>query len=98
MAIKSFHMPVPIINYNLNFQNIIKSSNTILDINYQKEWRRISDLTGKGAEHLVQQFDKYISVLAESQHDTYTSPFEIVTRDMGKNLFIYRSALLGEVS
>ncbi|XP_045488378.1 protocadherin-like wing polarity protein stan isoform X3 [Pieris rapae] len=63
-------------------RNIIKSSNTILDLNYQKEWRRISDLTGKGAEHLVQQFDKYISVLAESQHDTYTSPFEIVTSDM----------------
>ncbi|CAF4901464.1 unnamed protein product [Pieris macdunnoughi] len=63
-------------------RNIIKSSNTILHLNYQKEWRRISDLTGKGAEHLVQQFDKYISVLAESQHDTYTSPFEIVTSDM----------------
>ncbi|XP_045493580.1 protocadherin-like wing polarity protein stan [Colias croceus] len=63
-------------------RNIITSSNTILNSQYQREWRRISELTGRGSEHLMQQFDKYISVLAESQHDTYTNPFEIVTSDM----------------
>ncbi|CAH2107056.1 unnamed protein product [Euphydryas editha] len=63
-------------------RNIIKSSNTILNIRYEKEWNRIRELTGFGVEHLLQQFDKYIAVLAESQHDTYTSPFEIVTSDL----------------
>ncbi|CAK1552868.1 unnamed protein product [Leptosia nina] len=63
-------------------RNIIKSSNTILTSKYQKEWTRIRQLTGRGVEHVVQKFDKYISVLAESQHDTYTSPFEIVTSDL----------------
>lgn len=66
-----------------HLQNIIKSANTILNMEYEKEWQRIRKLTGHGAEHLLQKFDKYISVLAESQHDTYTSPFEIVTSDLG---------------
>ncbi|XP_013196318.2 protocadherin-like wing polarity protein stan [Amyelois transitella] len=63
-------------------KNIIKSANTILNLDYEKEWRRIRQLTGHGMEELLQKFDKYISVLAESQHDTYTSPFEIVTSDL----------------
>ncbi|XP_026490100.2 protocadherin-like wing polarity protein stan isoform X1 [Vanessa tameamea] len=63
-------------------RNIIKSSNTILNNGYEKEWHRIRELTGRGVEHLLQQFDKYIAVLAESQHDTYTSPVEIVTSDL----------------
>ncbi|CAH2075509.1 unnamed protein product, partial [Iphiclides podalirius] len=63
-------------------RNIMKSANTILNIEYEKEWQRITKLTGHGVEHLMQKFDKYISVLAESQHDTYTSPFEIVTSDL----------------
>lgn len=64
---------------------MIKTSNTILNIQYAKEWQRIRELTGHGMELLLQRFDKYIAVLAESQHDTYTSPFEIVTSDLGKN-------------
>ncbi|XP_026328508.1 protocadherin-like wing polarity protein stan isoform X2 [Hyposmocoma kahamanoa] len=63
-------------------RNIIKSANTILNSQYQKEWKRIKDITGHGVDHLLQKFDKYIAILAESQHDTYTSPFEIVTSDM----------------
>ncbi|KAI5643827.1 hypothetical protein NE865_04223 [Phthorimaea operculella] len=63
-------------------KNIIKSANTILDIQYSREWRRIRTLTGRGIELLLQKLDKYIAVLAESQHDTYTNPFEIVTSDM----------------
>ncbi|KAL0891925.1 hypothetical protein ABMA27_015170 [Loxostege sticticalis] len=63
-------------------RNIMKSSNTILSQSYSKEWLRIRQLTGQGIEELLQKYDKYIAVLAESQHDTYTSPFEIVTSDL----------------
>ncbi|KOB74665.1 Protocadherin-like wing polarity protein stan, partial [Operophtera brumata] len=63
-------------------RNVIKSANTILCEQYEKEWRRIKELTGHGVELLLTKFDKYIAVLAESQHDTYTSPFEIVTSDL----------------
>lgn len=40
-------------------------------------------------ELLLEKFDKYIAILAESQHDTYTSPFEIVTSDLGEFFFEY---------
>ncbi|XP_037874856.1 protocadherin-like wing polarity protein stan [Bombyx mori] len=63
-------------------RNLLKSTNTILNVEYEREWKRIRELTGHGAELLVQKFDEYIAVLAESQHDTYTSPFEIVTKDV----------------
>ncbi|XP_063379045.1 protocadherin-like wing polarity protein stan [Cydia fagiglandana] len=63
-------------------RNIMKSANTILNAKYSREWRRIRQLTGRGVERLLQKFDQYIAVLAESQHDTYTSPFEIVTSDL----------------
>lgn len=63
-------------------KNIIISANTILNTKYALQWRRIEDMSGHGVEYLLQMFDKYIAILAESQHDTYTSPFEIVTSDM----------------
>ncbi|XP_022815994.1 protocadherin-like wing polarity protein stan isoform X3 [Spodoptera litura] len=63
-------------------RNVIKSANTILNEQYTKQWSRIRELTGHGMELLLQRFDNYIAVLAESQHDTYTSPFEIVTSDL----------------
>ncbi|KAJ0179731.1 hypothetical protein K1T71_004322 [Dendrolimus kikuchii] len=63
-------------------RNIIKSANTILNLQYEKCWCRIRELTGHGMELLLEKFDKYIAILAESQHDTYTSPFEIITSDL----------------
>ncbi|XP_041976162.1 protocadherin-like wing polarity protein stan isoform X2 [Aricia agestis] len=63
-------------------RNIIKTANTVMNVEYEKEWERIRELTGTGVENLLQEFDKYIAVLAESQHDTYTNPFEIVTSDL----------------
>ncbi|RVE52505.1 hypothetical protein evm_002899 [Chilo suppressalis] len=63
-------------------RNIVKSSNVIMEGSYASEWRRIRQRTGHGVEQLLQMYDKYIAVLAESQHDTYTSPFEIATSDL----------------
>ncbi|KAF9822527.1 hypothetical protein SFRURICE_010278 [Spodoptera frugiperda] len=63
-------------------RNVIKSANTILNEQYTRQWSRVRELTGHGMELLLQRFDNYIAVLAESQHDTYTSPFEIVTSDL----------------
>ncbi|XP_072940790.1 protocadherin-like wing polarity protein stan [Epargyreus clarus] len=63
-------------------RNIIKSSNTILNAQYAREWRRLERAGGRGAARLLQLLDGYIATLARSQHDTYTSPFEIVTSDM----------------
>jgi len=32
-------------------------------------------------------FNRYITTLAQSQEDTYTSPFEVVADNMGENIF-----------
>lgn len=56
----------------------------ILDSKYLDHWMRIKELTGNGAEKLVSIIEKYINVLSESQHDTYTNPFEIVSPNLGK--------------
>jgi cadherin EGF LAG seven-pass G-type receptor 1 len=51
---------------------------------YRAHWDRITDLTGETAEDLVLSFDRYIATLAQSQEDTYTSPFEVVADNMGE--------------
>lgn len=54
---------------------------------YKDHWDRITDLTGETAEDLVLSFDRYIATLAQSQEDTYTSPFEVVADSMGESSF-----------
>lgn len=45
-------------------------------------------MTGLGAEHLTSLVENYINILSISQHDTYTNPFEIVSPNMGKYLYM----------
>lgn len=52
---------------------------------YSQHWERIRELTGEGAEKLISVLEDYINVLSESQHDTYTNPFEIVSSNLSKN-------------
>jgi hypothetical protein len=68
-------------------QNIVRTASTILDTKYRDHWNRVTDLTGETAEDLVLSFDRYIATLAQSQEDTYTSPFEVVADNMGKTSF-----------
>jgi cadherin EGF LAG seven-pass G-type receptor 1 len=68
-------------------QNIVRTASTILDTKYKDHWNRVTDLTGETAEDLVLSFDRYIATLAQSQGDTYTSPFEVVADNMGETNF-----------
>lgn len=67
-------------------RNLVESAGTILDNRYLIEWNRLSDLTQRSASDLVDAFGKYLAVLARSQHDTYTNPFEIVHENMAFGL------------
>jgi hypothetical protein len=58
---------------------------------YKDHWNRVTALTGETAEDLVLSFDRYIATLAQSQEDTYTSPFEAVADNMGEVDFKNRS-------
>ncbi|XP_001961249.3 protocadherin-like wing polarity protein stan isoform X3 [Drosophila ananassae] len=69
-------------------KNLVDAASVILDRKYEAEWRRATELIQRGPEDLVDAFNKYLVVLARSQHDTYTSPFEIVQPNMALGLDI----------
>jgi Domain of unknown function (DUF3497). len=71
----------------VDLQNLVQTASTILDVTYRDHWHRVTDLTGETAEDLVLSFNRYIATLAQSQEDTYTSPFEVVADNMGETIF-----------
>lgn len=64
--------------------DIVHSANVILDSKYLHHWLRIKTLTDGRAEYMIDSIKTYINILSESQHDTYTNPFEIVAPNIGK--------------
>lgn len=71
-----------------SLQDIVNSVSVILDSKYGDHWRRIKELTEGSAEELIAAIEVYINILSESQHDTYTNPFEIVLPNTG-NFFLF---------
>lgn len=69
-------------------KHLVESAGVILDHRYKSEWKRLTELTQRGPNDLVDAFNKYMTVLARSQHDTYTNPFEIVHTNMALGLDI----------
>lgn len=58
--------------------DVVHSVSIILNSKYLNHWMRIKSLTSGRAEYLIDSIKTYINILSESQHDTYTNPFEIV--------------------
>lgn len=83
-------------------RNLVESTSIVLDEKYIPEWKRLRELTTRGPNDLVDAFNKYLVVLARSQHDTYTNPFEIAHKNMvlgldivtAESLFGYEPQLL----
>ncbi|XP_037887303.1 protocadherin-like wing polarity protein stan isoform X2 [Glossina fuscipes] len=69
-------------------KNLVDAASVILDRKYAEEWKRASELIQRGPDDLVDAFNKYMVVLARSQHDTYTNPFEIVQPNVALGLDI----------
>ncbi|KAL7022348.1 hypothetical protein ACKWTF_012208 [Chironomus riparius] len=69
-------------------RNLVEAASIILDAKYSNEWKRLKELTTRGPNDLIDAFNKYLVVLARSQHDTYTTPFEIVHNNMALGLDI----------
>ncbi|XP_055850573.1 protocadherin-like wing polarity protein stan isoform X3 [Episyrphus balteatus] len=69
-------------------KNLVDSASVILDKKYEKEWKRAMELIQRTPDDLIDAFNKYMIVLARSQHDTYTNPFEIVQKNMVMGLDI----------
>ncbi|XP_065166570.1 LOW QUALITY PROTEIN: protocadherin-like wing polarity protein stan [Atheta coriaria] len=66
--------------------NIVHSASAILDQKYDSHWKRITDVSDGSAELLVSSLAMYINILSDSQHDTYTSPFELVSPNLAIGL------------
>ncbi|XP_055704133.1 protocadherin-like wing polarity protein stan [Phlebotomus papatasi] len=85
-------------------RNLVQCASVILDEKYSTEWKKLTSLTMRGPNDLVDAFNKYMVVLARSQHDTYTNPFEIVHQNMvlgldivtAESLFGYEPQQLSE--
>lgn len=69
-------------------RNLVEAASIILDEKYANEWKRLRELTMRGPNDLVDAFNKYLVILARSQHDTYTNPFEITHNNMALGLDI----------
>ena len=65
-------------------QNLVESASVILQPVYARYWHRINGLNGFGADSLLSKMDQYVATLAISQGDTYTTPFEIPTKNISK--------------
>ncbi|XP_066248043.1 protocadherin-like wing polarity protein stan isoform X1 [Euwallacea similis] len=62
--------------------NLVHTLSVILSFKYKYHWDIIHEMTGHGVDEVLGFMENYIIVLLESQHDTYTSPFEIVARNV----------------
>ncbi|XP_063598702.1 protocadherin-like wing polarity protein stan [Penaeus indicus] len=63
-------------------QNLVESASVILQPLYAGHWQRINGLNGFGADSLLTKLDEYVAKLATNQGDTYTTPFEVPTKQV----------------
>uniref|UniRef100_T1IKX4 Cadherin EGF LAG seven-pass G-type receptor 1 n=1 Tax=Strigamia maritima TaxID=126957 RepID=T1IKX4_STRMM len=63
-------------------QNIVKTTSRILLVKYKEYWDQLYELNGGAVNLVLQKFEEYGKVLANSQKDTFTRPFEITSENM----------------
>lgn len=64
--------------------HLVGIAGAILQKRYADDWDRIRSLTGHSSDKVMLTLAEYLKTLAVSQHDTYTSPFEVVHPNVGK--------------
>lgn len=53
---------------------------------YLDHWNQIASSTGKGVEAVMEVYEDYLNVLMHHFVDTFTRPFELVEKNIGKKL------------
>ena len=61
--------------------NLLKILNVLFDNKLLQKWISASVISNRGIEDLIQILNEYLNVLTQSQYETYTNPFEIVTNN-----------------
>lgn len=64
--------------------HLVGITGAILQNKYAENWVRIESLTGDSPDTIMAEMAEYLKTLAVSQHDTFTSPFEVVDPNVGK--------------
>lgn len=65
-------------------QNLVHAASAILSPETAPLWNRVFELTSESAGDLMDAVETYLDVLAASQYDTYTDPFETVAPNLGE--------------
>lgn len=64
--------------------HLVNIAGSILKYKYKKKWERIEELNGDSSDKVMNAMARYLKTLTASQHDTFTSPFEVVDSNVGK--------------
>lgn len=60
------------------------ASSRLLDLSESDHWQHINAITSQGPFNLMNTINNYMATLSNTQHDTYTDPFEVVTPNIGE--------------
>ncbi|XP_015521680.1 protocadherin-like wing polarity protein stan isoform X1 [Neodiprion lecontei] len=74
--------------------HLVGISGAILEAKHLENWGRIESLTGDSPDKILEAISKYLKTLTASQHDTFTSPFEVVDPNVVLGLDIVTSESL----
>lgn len=74
--------------------NLAGIASAILQRKYVENWRRIESLNGDSPDKILNAMARYLNTLTASQHDTFTSPFEVVDRNIVLGLDVVTSESL----
>ncbi|XP_024946918.1 protocadherin-like wing polarity protein stan isoform X2 [Cephus cinctus] len=74
--------------------HLVGITGAVLSKKHLQNWERIETLTGDGPDKILDVMATYLKTLTASQHDTYTSPFEVVDPNIILGLDIVTSESL----
>ncbi|XP_016844332.1 protocadherin-like wing polarity protein stan isoform X2 [Nasonia vitripennis] len=74
--------------------HLVGIAGAVLQKRYADNWIRIESLTGDSPDKIMLTMAEYLKTLAVSQHDTYTSPFEVVDTNVVLGLDVVTSESL----
>lgn len=66
--------------------HLVGIAGAILRSKYKNKWEKIQELNGDSPDKILDVMASYLKTLTASQHDTFTSPFEVVDGNVGKLL------------
>ncbi|XP_044577360.1 protocadherin-like wing polarity protein stan isoform X2 [Cotesia glomerata] len=58
--------------------NLVGIAGGILNKKYKDTWLRIEELNGDSTDKILDAMARYLKILTNSQHNTFTDPFEVV--------------------